>query len=180
MDGITPVYPVPYHLLEFAQVHVHWVGDAIQTLPMSPSSPSAFNLSFCIRVFSSESAVHIRWPKYWSFSIRSSKEYSGLIFLKIDWSDLLAFHGTLKSLYTWSITFKNFESLYYTSVTHSVICTCSLPDSSIHAIFLSKNAGVGCHFLLQGIFPTQGSNSCLPRCRQTLHYLSYQGIPGNI
>ena len=53
-----------------------------------------------IRVFSSESAVHIRWPKYWSFSfsISSSKEYSGLIPFKIDWFDLLAFKGTLKSV----------------------------------------------------------------------------------
>ena len=53
-----------------------------------------------IRVFSSESAVHIRWPKYWSFSfsISSSKEYSGLISFKIDWFDLLAFQGTLKSV----------------------------------------------------------------------------------
>ena len=179
MDSSTPEFLVLHYLLEFAQTQVHWTSVAIQPSSLSSPSPPAFNLS-SIWVFSNESALPIRWPKYWSFSIRSSKEYSGLIFLKIDWSDLLAFHGTLKSLYTWSITFKNFESLYYTSVTHSVICTCSLPDSSIHAIFLSKNAGVGCHFLLQGIFPTQGSNSCLPRCRQTLHYLSYQGIPGNI
>ena len=53
-----------------------------------------------IRVFSNESVLRIRWPKYWSFSfsINSSKEYSGLIFFKIDWFDLLAFQGTLKSL----------------------------------------------------------------------------------
>ena len=53
-----------------------------------------------IRVFSSESALHIRWPKYWSFSfgISPSNEYSGLISFRIDWFDLLADHGTLKSL----------------------------------------------------------------------------------
>ena len=53
-----------------------------------------------IRVFSSESALHIRWPKYWrfSFSISPSKEYSGLISFRIDWFDLLAVQGTLKSL----------------------------------------------------------------------------------
>ena len=53
-----------------------------------------------IRVFSNESALHIRWPKYWSFifSIRLSNEYSGLIFFRIDWLDLLAIQGTLKSL----------------------------------------------------------------------------------
>ena len=51
-----------------------------------------------IKVFSSESVLHIRWPKYWSFSISPSNEYSGLISLKIDWLDLLAVQGTLKSL----------------------------------------------------------------------------------
>ena len=53
-----------------------------------------------IRVFSSESALHIRWPKYWSFnfSISSSNEYSGLISFRIDWFDLLDIQGTLKSL----------------------------------------------------------------------------------
>ena len=51
-----------------------------------------------IRVFSNESALHIRWPKYWSISISPSKEYSGLISLGIDWFDLLAVQWTLKSL----------------------------------------------------------------------------------
>ena len=53
-----------------------------------------------IRVFSNESALHMRWPKYWSFSfsIHPSNEYSGLIFFRMDWLDLLAFQGTLKSL----------------------------------------------------------------------------------
>ena len=60
-------------------------------------SPSIF---LSIRVFSSESALHIRWPKYWSFSfsISPSNEYSGLISFRIDWFDLLEVHGTLKSL----------------------------------------------------------------------------------
>ena len=57
--------------------------------------PSIFS---SIRVFSSESALCIRWPKYWSFSISPSNEYSGLIYFKIDWFDLLAFQETLKSL----------------------------------------------------------------------------------
>ena len=51
-----------------------------------------------IRVFSNELALHIRWPKYWSFSISPSNEYSGLIYFKIDWVDLLEVQGTLKSL----------------------------------------------------------------------------------
>ena len=51
-----------------------------------------------IRVFSSESALHIRWPKYWSFSFSPSNEYSGLISFRMDWFDLLAIQGTLKTL----------------------------------------------------------------------------------
>ena len=51
-----------------------------------------------IKVFSNESALHIRWPKYWSFSICPSKEYSGLISFRIDWFDLLAVQGAFKSL----------------------------------------------------------------------------------
>ena len=51
-----------------------------------------------IKVFSNESAVHIRWPKYWSFSIRTSNKFSGLISFRIDWIDLLAIQGTLKRL----------------------------------------------------------------------------------
>ena len=51
-----------------------------------------------VRVFSSESVLHIRWPKYWSFSISPSNEYSGLISFRMDWLDLLAVQGTLKNL----------------------------------------------------------------------------------
>ena len=57
--------------------------------------PSIFH---SIRVFSNESALHIRWPKYWSFRISPSNEYSGLISFMIDWFDLLAVQGTLKNL----------------------------------------------------------------------------------
>ena len=53
----------------------------------------------------------------------------------------------------------------------------SLPDSSVHGDSPGKNTGVGCHALLQGIFPTQGSNPGLPHCRQILYQLSYQGSP---
>ena len=76
------------------------MGDAIQpSHPLSSPSPPAFNLS-SIRVFSNESALHIRWPKYWSFSFNSSpsNEHPGLISFRMDWLDLLAVQGTLKSL----------------------------------------------------------------------------------
>ena len=75
-------------------------SDAIQpSHPLSSPSPPAFNFS-SIRVFSNESVLRIRWPKYWSFScsISPSNEHSGLISFRIDWLDLLAVQGTLKSL----------------------------------------------------------------------------------
>ena len=100
MDCSTPGFLVLHHLLELAQTHVHWVSDAIHPSHplLSPSlRPSIFS---SIRVFSSESALHNRWPKYWSlsFSISPSNEYSGLISFRMDWFDLLAAQGTLKSL----------------------------------------------------------------------------------
>ena len=96
--GLTVHHPLP----ELIQTHVHRVGDAIQpSHPLSSPSP-AFNLSQgrSIRVFSKESVLRIRWPKYWSFSFNISppNEYSGLISFRIDWLDLLAVQGTLKSL----------------------------------------------------------------------------------
>ena len=86
------------NLPEIAQTHVHQVGDAIQpSRLLSSPSPLAFNLS-SIRVFSKESFLRIRWPKYWSFCISSSNEYSALIPDIIDWFDLLTVQGTLESL----------------------------------------------------------------------------------
>jgi len=87
------------NLLELAQTHVHWVSDSIQpsVLCRPVLLPSIFP---SIRVFSNESALGIRWPEFWSisFSVSPSSEYSGLIFLRIEWLDLLAVQGTLKSL----------------------------------------------------------------------------------
>ena len=102
MDCNTPAFPVHHQLLELAQTHVHRVSDAIQpSHSLSSPSPPACDLSPCIRVFSKESVLHIRWPKYWSFSfsISPSNEYSGLISFRMDWLDLLAVQGTLKSLF---------------------------------------------------------------------------------
>ena len=92
--------PCPSPLLEFTQIHVHQVGDAIQqSHPLS--SPSLLSLiPPRIRVFSNESTLRMRWPKYWSFSfsISPSNEHPGLISFRMDWLDLLAVQGTLKSL----------------------------------------------------------------------------------
>ena len=100
MDCSTPGFPLLHCLLELAQTHVHRVGDAIQ--PSHPLSsllllPSIFP---SIRVFSCESVLCIRWPKYrsFNFSISPFNKYSGLISFWIDWLDLLAVQGTLKSL----------------------------------------------------------------------------------
>ena len=101
MNRSTPGLPVHHQLPEFTQTHVHPVGDAIQLslilcrplLLLPPIPPS-------IRVFSNESTLHMRWPKYWSFSfsIIPSKEIPRLISFRMDWLDLLAVQGTLKSL----------------------------------------------------------------------------------
>ena len=100
MDFSTPGLPVHHQLPELTQIYVHWVGDAIQ--PSHPlSSPLLLPSIFpSIRVFPNESVLYIRWPKYWSFSFssRPSSEYSGLISFRMDWLDLLAVQGTLKSL----------------------------------------------------------------------------------
>ena len=100
MDCSMPGLPVHHQLPEFTQTHVHWVGDAIQpSHPLSSPSPPTFNLSR-IRVFCNKLVLHIRWPKYWSsnLSISPSNEYSGLISFRMDYLDLLAVQGTLKSL----------------------------------------------------------------------------------
>ena len=96
VDYSTPVFLVLHYLLEFVQTHVHWVSDAIQL----SHPPSPFLLPSIFPSISVFSAVRIRWPKYQSFnfSICSSNEYSGLISFRIDWFDLLAVQGTLKSL----------------------------------------------------------------------------------
>ena len=100
MNQSTPGLPVHHQLPEFTQTHVYRVRDAIQ-----PSHPLLFPLLLppippSIRVFSNESTLHMRWTKYWSFSfsIIPSKEIPGLISFRMDWLDLFAVQGTLKSL----------------------------------------------------------------------------------
>ena len=100
IDCRKPDFPVLHYFSEFAQTHVPWVGDAIQLFyPFHPLLllPSIFS---SIRVFSSGPALHIRWPKYWSFSfsISSSIQYSDFISFRIEWFDLLAVQVILKSL----------------------------------------------------------------------------------
>ena len=100
MNRSTPGLPGHHQLPEFTQTHVHRVGDAIQLshplrhlLLLPPIPPS-------IRVLSNETTRHMRWPNYWSFSfsISPSNEHPGLVSFNMDWLDLLAVQGTLKSL----------------------------------------------------------------------------------
>ena len=95
-----PGFPVHHLLPKLAQTYVHRVGDAIQpSHPLFSPSPPVFNLSQHQGLFQALIQVLcIRWPKYWSFSISPSNEYSGLISFRIVWFDLLAVWGTLKSL----------------------------------------------------------------------------------
>ena len=114
MNPSTPGLPVHHQLPEFTQTHVHRVGVMPPShlilcrplLLLSPIPPS-------IRVFSKESALHIRWPKYWSFSFSTSpyKEYSGLISFRIDCFDVLAVQGIFKS--SWPSQFKSINSLAF-------------------------------------------------------------------
>ena len=98
MNHSTPSLPVYHHFRSLTQTHVHQVNDAIQP-PLLSLSPPAPPIPPSIRVFSNESTLHMRWPKYWSFSfsISPSSQHPGLIF-RMDWLDLLAVQGTLKSL----------------------------------------------------------------------------------
>ena len=100
MNRSTPGLPVHQQLSEFTQTHVHRVSDAIQpSHPLSSPSPPAPNPSQHQSLLN-ESTLRMRWPKYWSFSFSliPSTEIPGLISFRMDWLDLLAVQGTLKSL----------------------------------------------------------------------------------
>ena len=100
MNHSMPGLPVHHQLPEFAQTHVHQSvmssSHLILCRPLLLLPPIPPN----IRDFSNESTLHMRWPKYWSFSFSTSpyKEHAGLISFGMDWLDLLAVQGTLKSL----------------------------------------------------------------------------------
>ena len=105
MDCSMPGFPVLHHLPGFAQTHVHRVvmlsSHLILCCPLL-LLPSIFPN---IRVFSNESALRIRWPKYWSFSFRisPSSEYSELISFRIDWFDLFAVKGLSGVFYSTTV-----------------------------------------------------------------------------
>ena len=100
MDSSTPGLPVHHQLPEFTQTHACWVVMPPNHLILCHPLLLLLSIFPSIKVFSNESALYIRWPKYWSFifSISPSNKYSGLISFRMDWLDLLAVQGTLKSL----------------------------------------------------------------------------------
>ena len=100
MDCSTQAFPVHHQLPDPTRTHVHRLSEAIQpSHPLSSPSPPRSVFSR-IKVFSNGLVLHIRWPKYWSFSfsINPSNEYSRLISFRMDWLDLLVFQGTLKCI----------------------------------------------------------------------------------
>ena len=122
-DWSIPGFPVHHQHPEFTQIHViesvMTSGNLIFCHPLPPSS------IFPIRVFTNESVLHIKWPKYWSFSISPSNDYSGLISFRIDWFYLLEVQGTLKSLFQNHslLKFMSIESVMLTS--HLILCRLS-------------------------------------------------------
>ena len=99
MDCSTPGLPVHHQLLEFTQNHVHWAGDAIQPSHLLSPSPPAFSLSQHQSLFQWVSSLHqVARVLELQLQHQSSNEYSGLISFRMDWLDLLAIQGTLKSL----------------------------------------------------------------------------------
>ena len=121
-----PAFSVFHYLLEFVQTHVHWISDVIK-----PSHPLLSLLLLrsvfpSIRVFSNELALHIRWPKYWSFSISPSNEHSGLISFRIDWFDHFAVQGTLKSLLQYhnlKVSILHHSAFFMTQLSHPYMTT---------------------------------------------------------
>ena len=124
-------------LPEFAQIHVHWVSDAIQpSHPLSSPSPLP-SIIPSIRVFTNESVLRMRWSKYWSFSfsVSPSNKYSGLISFRMDWFDLLAVQGTLKSL------FQHHNLKASVRLINIIHCSCQGTDYVLRTLmFLRKQA----------------------------------------
>ena len=139
----TPGLLVHHQLLEFTQTHVHWVSDAIQPFhPLSSPSPPSLNVSKHQCLFKWVSS-HIRWPKYWSFSFNTSpsNEHPGLISFRMDWLDLLAVQGTLKSL-LWHHSSKASTAIIRMYLCFGIWSFCCSFKMKNYAILLSRIANV--------------------------------------
>ena len=225
MDFSTPGFHVHHQLPEFIQIHVYWVGDAIQpSHPLSSPSLLAFHLSQHQGLFQWVSSSHqVARVLEFQFQHQSFQWIFRLISFRIDWFDFLAIQGTLKSLLQhhsskasilwcsvffmvqlshpymttgktialtrWTLVSKvmcllfNILSRLLCLVAQSCLILCNTmdyrpPGPPLHGDSPGKNTAVGCHTLLQRIFPTQGSNPGLPHCRWILYHLSHQGNLG--
>ena len=141
-----------------------------------------------IRVFSNESALCIRWPKYWGFSHQGSPHFILLLDLVLLGGGVFCFvfsssfcflsqQSTLRYMVT-----PSFPSLSFLTLRHVQLFVTPWTAARQAPLFMGfpgKKTGVGCHSLLHGIFPTQGSNPGLPHCRQILYCLSHQGSPSH-
>ena len=171
MDCSTPGLPVHHQFPKPTQTHVYHIGDAIQSSHPLLSLLLLSSIPPSIRVFSNESALHIRWPKYWSFSfiISPSNEHPGLTSFRMDWLDLLALQGTLKSLlqhHSSKASILKPSAFFIVQLSHPYMLLL-LQLSHVSRVRLcvthrrqptrlprswdspGKNTGVGCHFLLQ-------------------------------
>ena len=123
--------PCPILLLEFAQTHIHWVSDAIQ--PSHPLYPLLLLPSIfpSIRIFSNESALPIKWPKYWSFSfsISPSNEYSGLMSLGLTSLISMQSQGLSRVFSRTTVQKHQFFSTHPSLWSNSHICTWLLENS---------------------------------------------------
>ena len=156
MNHSTPGLPVHHQLPESTQTHVHWVSDAIQpSRLLSSPSPPDFNLP-SIRVFSNESALRIRWPKYYSFSfnISPSNEHSGLISFRMDWLDLLAVQGTLKSLqhHSSKVSILLYSAFFIVQFSHLYMTTGKTITLSIPTFIGKMTLCLFCFFLKHFIY----------------------------
>ena len=124
MDSSTPGFPVHHQPLELAQTHVHWVGDAIYpSHSLLPPSPSIFP---SIRVFSNESTLHIRWPKYWRFSFSISPSVNIQDWFPLGLTGLISFQSKGFSRVFSSITIWKHQFLDSCLWSNSHICTSPL------------------------------------------------------
>ena len=128
MNHSTPGLPVHHQLPESIQTHVHWVHDAIQHLILYRPLLLLPLIFPSIRVFSNELALCIRWRKYWSFSISISlsNEHPGLISFRMDWLDLPAVQGTLKSLlqhHSSKASILRWSAFFIVQLSHSYMTT---------------------------------------------------------
>ena len=159
LDCSTPGFPVLHYLPEFAQTHVHWVGDAIQpSHPLLSSSPFGFNLSQHQGLFQWVGSLHqVAKVLELQLSISSSSEYSGLISFRIDRFDLLAVQGTLKSL----LQYHSLKAFFMVQLSHLYMTTGKI-IVLIRQTFVSKVMSLLFNMLSQFVI------AFLPRCKSLL------------